>query len=270
MALKTRHDYYGQKTNINTKKLLATSKLLSQITGQSVQPNKAIVGKNAFAHEAGIHQHGILSKRETYEIMRAEDVGYQKNALVLGKHSGRNALGNRLEELGIKVSKEKLDQIFVKFKELADKKKNIYDEDLVLIAKEKTDNQRFELVDAMTISEKDNKSKAYVKVRDAKKIMELAGTGDGTVSALYSAILRATDMSGNLTYFNVRSLTPEKDAVGMVNIEWTDEKGIVWSGQGANTDTTIAAGEALIDIMNRREIKKKHIDKKRSELKKSV
>lgn len=270
MAIKTRPDIFPHRTNIDTKKLLATSHLLSQITGQSVQPNKAIVGKNAFAHEAGIHQHGVLAHRQTYEIMHPEDVGYSKNELILGKHSGRNAIQNRLKELGISASAKKLEHIFENFKKLADKKKNVYDEDLILLATNYKAKNRYELLEALTISEKDHRSKAYVKVRDHKKIHELAGEGDGTVSALYSAILKATDMQGSLTSFNVRALTPDKDAVGMVNIEWTDEASNVWSGQGADTDTTVAAGNALVDILNRREIKKAHLEKQARHLKKSV
>ncbi len=257
MTLKTRHDIYKQDTNINTKKLLATSKLLSRITGQSVQANKAIVGKNAFAHEAGIHQHGIISNPLTYEIMNPEDVGYVKSELVLGKHSGRNAIVKRLKELGFNPTKERIEHIFKEFKKLADKKKNIYDEDLILLATENRAKLKYELVDANIVSGLKKHAQAEAKIRIENKIVTTkVKNQDGPISALYSAILKATNLKGKLKSFRAQALTADKDAIGLVFIEWQDEKGKLYDGQGADTNVTVAAGKALIDILNRKEIRK--------------
>jgi 2-isopropylmalate synthase len=264
MALKTRSEFFKEKTGIDTKKLLATSKLLCQITGNQVQPNKAIVGRNAFAHEAGIHQHGILTNRLTYEIMKPSDVGYKETQLILGKHSGRNALLSRFKELGIEVKPKNVERIFSEFKKLADKKKDIYDEDLILLATQKTD-EKYELLDATIISKMDEKAEAEAIVRIGdKKVTAKAKNGDGPISSLYSAILKATNLDGTLKSFRAHALTADKDAVGIVNIEWKEKKGKVWRGQGGDTNVTIAAGKALIDILNRREIGKRIIKSSRN------
>ncbi|MFA5821086.1 MAG: alpha-isopropylmalate synthase regulatory domain-containing protein, partial [Candidatus Gracilibacteria bacterium] len=244
-------------TGINSKKLLATSKLLSRITGQSVQANKAIVGKNAFAHEAGIHQHGIISNPLTYEIMNPEDVGYLQSELILGKHSGRNAIIKRLKELGFSPNKERIEHIFKEFKLLADKKKNIYDEDLILLATENRARLKYELLDANIISGLKKHAQAEAKIRIGTRIVTAtAKNEDGPISALYSAILKATKLKGKLKSFRAQALTADKDAIGLVFIEWQDEKGRLNEGQGADTNVTVAAGKALIDILNRKEIRK--------------
>lgn len=258
MAIKTRPDMYPQGTRIDTRQLVPTSKLLTSITGQSIQVNKAIVGKNAFAHEAGIHQHGMLANRLTYEIMKPEDVGCTSNELILGKHSGRNGLASRLKEMGIEVASEKLDAIFVSFKALADKKKNVYDEDLIMLATDMEEQNKYELVEAKIISEKDVEASAQITVRVGDEQKAVSAQGDGPVSALYQAIMQVTGLQGSLTQFNVSALTPDQEAVGVVNIEWKDEKGLVSRGQGSDTDTTIAAGKALIDVLNRREVRVAH------------
>lgn len=260
MAMRTRPDIFPEQTKINTRQIFATSKLLSQITGQKVQANKAIVGRNAFAHEAGIHQHGVLANRLTYEIMKPEDVGYSSNQIILGKHSGRNALADRLKQLGIEVSKERLDEIFVKFKTLADKKKNIYDEDLIMMAMDYDLHKKFELISARIFSEKDALAKADAVIRVGDEMMEMQSTGDGPVSALYAAIITATELRGKLTAFNINALTPDKEAIGMVKIEWQDEEGKIWFGHGSDTDIVIGAGKALIDVLNRMEIRRFHED----------
>lgn len=261
MAMKTRPDLFPEETKINTRQILATSRLLSQITGQKVQANKAIVGRNAFAHEAGIHQHGILSNRLTYEIMKAEDVGYTANQIVIGKHSGRNALIDRLKQLGIEVGKEKLDEVFLRFKALADRKKNIYDEDLIMIAMDYDFEKKYELVNARIFSEKDKIAKAESIIRIGEEMIEMEAEGDGPVSALYATIIKATELKGKLTAFNINALTPDKEAIGMVKIEWLDEDGKSWFGHGADTDITVASGKALIDILNRMEIRRMHDEK---------
>lgn len=255
MAIKTRPDLFPAGTGIDTRQLASASRLLSSITGQPVQVNKAIVGKNAFAHEAGIHQHGILSNPLTYEIMKPEDVGVTGTELVLGKHSGRNALADRLKKLGIAADKEKMETIFIKFKALADKKKSIYDEDLIMIATDAGERQKYELVTAKIVSEKDRGAKAEVAIRVGDEKKRVSADDDGPVAALYSAITQATGFQGILVQFNVSALTPDSEAVGVVNIEWKDEKGRLWRGQGSDTDTMIAAGKALIDVLNRREVR---------------
>lgn len=258
MALKTRPDLYQVDTNINTKQLYPTSKLLSQITGQKVQVNKAIVGKNAFAHEAGIHQHGMLANRLTYEIMSAESVGRGEGQLILGKHSGRNALKDRLATLGIEVDSQRLDLLFQKFKALADKKKNIYDEDLILVSMDYDLVKKYEIKTAKVFSEKDGVAKAEAEVRVDDEVIKVEAEGDGPVSAIYDCIIKAANLKGKLTSFVINALTPDKEAIGMVNIEWTDLDDKKWYGHGSDTDVTIGAGKALIDVLNRMEIRRIH------------
>jgi len=262
MAMKTRPDLFPEKNNIKTKQLLPTSKMLISITAQPVQANKAIVGKNAFAHEAGIHQHGMLANSLTYEIMKPEDIGYTKNELVLGKHSGRNALNDRLKELGIELEQEQLNKVFVKFKALADKKKNIYDEDLILLTTRNKTDQEYKLCDAEITSVKDKSAVAKVKVCKGDKCETVEGKGDGPVSALLDGITKATDIKGYLKHFSAVALTPERDSIGVVNIRWYDENGKLWHGHAADTDTVIASGKALIDVLNRMEVRKRHEEKK--------
>ncbi len=258
MAMKTRPDIYTEGTNIKTQEIFTTSRMLQQITGQKVQVNKAIVGRNAFAHEAGIHQHGVLAKRETYEIMKPEDVGLNYNQIILGKHSGRKALADRLRQLGIDVTKERVDAIFGKFKALADRKKNIYDEDLIQMAMDYDIERRYQLKDARIHSEKDKVSKAEVVVRVGEEMSEIVSEGDGPVSALYSGIVSITGLKGQLVGFTVNAISPDKEAVGMVNIEWNDENGKSWFGHGSDTDIVIASGKALMDVLNRMEIRRVH------------
>lgn len=258
MAMRTRPDIFPKKTTIDTRQICAASRLLQQITGQKVQANKAIVGKNAFAHEAGIHQHGVMAHKETYEIMKPEDIGYVSNQLILGKHSGRKALHNRLMELGIHVSKERLDVLFAKFKALADKKKNIYDEDLIMVAMDYDVEKKYELINSIVHSEKGKIGSAKIVVRVGQEMIDMESEGDGPVDALYAAIVKATELEGQLLAFNVNALTPDKEAVGIVSIEWQDPEGRSWFGNAADTDTIIAAGKALIDILNRMEIRRIH------------
>ncbi len=262
MAMRTRPDLFPEQTNINARQIFSTSKLLQQITGQKVQSNKAIVGRNAFAHEAGIHQHGVLANRLTYEIMKPEDVGVSFNQIILGKHSGRNALADRLKQLGIEVPKERLDEIFAKFKILADKKKNIYDEDLIMMAMDYDLNKKYDLISARIFSEKDKMAKAEAVIKIGDEMIEMESEGDGPVSALYAAIIKATELTGKLTAFNINALTPDKEAIGMVKIEWLDEEEKTWFGHGSDTDIVIGAGKALIDVLNRMEIRRYHEDNK--------
>ncbi|MFC1616275.1 2-isopropylmalate synthase [Patescibacteria group bacterium] len=258
MTIKTRAELFPVGTNVDTKQIYNASKLLSQITGQNVQANKAIVGKNAFAHEAGIHQHGVISNPLTYEIMKPEDIGYEESQLILGKHSGRSAIKDRLEKLGIEISQDRLNEIFKEFKKLADKKQRIYDEDLIMLAMEYDHEDKYELVDANITSKKDRGAEAEVKVRIDDKFVKESGDGDGPVSALYDAISKIGNLSGRLKTFAINALTPEKDAVGVVHIEWECKNGYLYQVQGMDTDIVIAAGKALVDVLNRREIREKH------------
>lgn len=213
------------------------------------------------AHEAGIHQHGVLSNRLTYEIMKAEDVGRTTNQLILGKHSGRNALANRLVQLGIQVSKERMEIIFAKFKALADKKKNIYDEDLIMVAMDYDIDKKYELLEAKIYSEKDKLAKAEAVIRIGNKNMNVECESDGPVSALYAAIIKAAGLKGSLKSFQINALTPDKEAVGFVKIEWQDQYEKIWYGHGSDTDIIIASGKALIDVLNRIEIRRVHDEK---------
>ena len=258
MALKTRPEVFREESCVDSTQILASSRMLSSITGKQVQVNKAIVGENAFAHEAGIHQHGVLSNPLTYEIMQPENVGYSKNNLVLGKHSGRAALDDRLKELGFSLEKDQLKQVFSRFKELADKKKTIFDEDLILLVTENVEEMTYELASARISSGKDETSQAVAKIRKGEEITEVTGEGAGPVAALYAALEKTLDVPGALKHFHVDSLTPAKDAVGVVTITREDEAGNKWHGHGSDTDITIAAGKALVDLMNRREIRKRH------------
>lgn len=258
MAMKTRPDIYREETKVNSSQILASSRLLTSITGKKVQVNKAIVGENAFAHEAGIHQHGVLSNPLTYEIMKPEDVGYSRNNLVLGKHSGRAALDDRIKELGFQVDKDRLNNLFVKFKDLADKKKTIFDEDIIMLVTESEEETAFELVSARISSGKDETSQAVAKVRCGEEVTECTGEGSGPVAALYAALEKTLEVPGELKHFHVESLTPAKDAVGVVSITREDNDGGKWHGHGSDTDITIAAGKALIDLMNRKDIRQRH------------
>ncbi len=258
MAIRTRPDMFPLGTNVHAREISATSKLLSQITGQKVQANKAIVGRNAFAHEAGIHQHGMLANRLTYEIMKPEDIGHTSNKLILGKHSGRNALVDRLEALGVSVAKERIDVIFAKFKALADKKKNIYDEDLILMAMDYDIDKKYQLVAAHLVSDMGEISRAKVVMKIDGNSVEAEAEGDGPVSALYSGIVELTRLKGHLTNFSVTSLTPDMEAVGLVKIEWQDGEENSWYGHASDTDIVVAAGKALVDLLNRMEIRKLH------------
>jgi 2-isopropylmalate synthase len=259
MALKTRPDVYGENSNVVTTELLKTSKMLTTITGKQVQANKAIVGENAFAHEAGIHQHGVISNRLTYEIMTPWDIGFEASNLVLGKHSGRAALAKRFQFLGFDLTREQLDSAFVKFKQLADRKKRIYDEDLIMILLDESLEARFELLSAHVLSRKDANATATASIRVGNEIFERRGEGDGPVAAIFSCIGDVVQLPGRMVQFDVSALTPDREAVGIVNITRQEDDGTLWFGHGWDTDITIAAGKALIDLLNRRDVRLHHV-----------
>ncbi len=258
MIIDTRKDLFDFKTDINTKHIYPTSRALSLITGVQVQPNKAIVGKNAFAHEAGIHQDGVLKEKSTYEIMKPEDIGLPSNELILGKHSGRHAFQNKLTALGYQYSDEEIDKLFKKFKALADKKKEIYDEDLeMLVASELfTMEEKYKLISANFSGGTDAEPSATVEMEiDGKRFKE-EGLGDGPVDAIYAAIKKIVKDRVTITRFSISAITGGSDAQGEVTV-YIEEDGIDSVGRAAKTDIVIASAEALINALNRLALKKK-------------
>ena len=254
MAMKTRSDvFHDVETGINTKEIYPTSRLVAAITGIEPQPNKAIVGKNAFAHESGIHQDGVLKCQETYEIMRAEDIGLDANRIVLGKHSGRHAFKERLEELGFELSPEDLNKAFERFKVLADKKKEIYDDDIrMLIANEITNiPQAYELIGLQIADCSGGVPSAAVKIRhNGEEILE-AGIGDGTMDAIFKTIDRISGHQGLLKDYRVEAVTQGKDALAkvVVHVQFDENKNAV-IGHGLSIDTMIASAKAYIGALN--------------------
>jgi 2-isopropylmalate synthase len=254
MAIKTRHDVLGVTTGIRTEKLYPASKMVQQVTGNSVQRNKAIVGQNAFAHEAGIHQHGMLTHRETYEIMRPEEVGFTKSQLVLGKHSGRHALQSRLTELGYRLTDEQLDRVFVDFKLLADKKKEIYDADLealVIHGQLLKGQAMWELLALSTTSGTGTLPAASISLlKSGGERFQGAAAGDGPVDAVFKAIERITGIEAKLRDYRIQSVTVGEDAQGEVSLEVEHETG-VYRGRALSTDVIEGSARAFLDVVNR-------------------
>ncbi len=255
MALKTRADFYkGCKTGINTQEIYRASRLVSKLTGIRVQRNKAIVGKNAFAHEAGIHQDGVIKEKRTYEIMKPEDIGIDTNKLVLGKHSGKHGLEERLRELGYNLSKEQIGVIFEEFKKLADKKKEIYDEDLRALIEDqfKLTPQVYELVSLQVVAGNAASPTATMKLVKNGEEFEDAALGDGPVDATFKALERITYVKGKLMNYDIQALTEGKDAVGEVSVKvyFADlDKAIL--GRGTSTDVIEASAKAYLDAINK-------------------
>lgn len=258
MNLKTRGDFYKATTNINTKEIIRTSKLVTRITGISVQPNKAIVGANAFAHESGIHQDGLLKEKMTYEIIRPEDIGLHRTELVLGKHSGRHAFKSRLKELGYELTTDETEAAFQKFKYLADQKKNIFDEDIEALVSEEVSKipEIYSLVDLSISSGTAVKPTAALKLRINEDIIDRVEHGDGPVDAVYKAISAVTNAKSNLLKFEVKSITGGTDALGEVTVT-LEENGRTVRGHGADTDIIVAAAKAYITALNKLAARKK-------------
>jgi 2-isopropylmalate synthase len=253
MAIRTRQDVFGCDTNIDTKNILAASRLVSSITGFVVQPNKAIVGANAFAHEAGIHQDGILKHRETYEIMKAEDVGWHANTLVMGKHSGRNAFRVRMSELGVEFdSDDELNNAFSRFKALADKKHDIFDEDLQALVTEAqaeaTEVIRLISLKVCTETGKENTADITLLI-DGKEKSASAKTS-GAVDATFNAILSLVDIEPTLQLYSVTNVTQGTDSLGEVNVRLEYEGKIV-NGQGVDTDIITSSAKAYVHALNK-------------------
>lgn len=254
MAMRTRRDNYGCETAINTPRLVPTSRLVSSITGIRVQRNKAIVGQNAFAHEAGIHQDGMLKERTTYEIMRPEDVGFTKTDLVLGKHSGRAALADRAKTLGYRLTGEQLHAVFDEFKKLADKKKEIYDGDIAALIEKQLHavaEQEWKLVSFEAISGTGKKPKVTLTLRHGgQDFTEELSDGDGPIDAAFLATEKITGMALRCKDYQVRSATLGHDAQGEVTIE-VDYNGSTFRGRGVSTDTVEATVLAILNTVNR-------------------
>lgn len=253
MALKTRADHYGEDcgTSINTREILKSSKLLAQITGVPVQPNKAIVGANAFAHESGIHQHGMLANAETYEIMTPESVGYSETNLVLGKHSGRHAFTQRLKDLGYEMETEEINELFVKFKALADKKKTVDDRDLDALV---TDGlagmeEEYTFLDYKVMKTSHNGTFNTVTVSRNGKTIEQVGRGDGPVDAAFDALGQITGIYVKLQDFSMRSVTEGQDALGDTVIK-LESNGRFYTGKGLSTDVIASTILAYLNAIN--------------------
>lgn len=254
MALKTRGDYYGCATRVNTPKLYPASRLVSSITGMKVQRNKAIVGQNAFAHEAGIHQHGMLQERTTYEIMRPEDVGFVGTNLVLGKHSGRHAFRERVKQLGYELDEQALNRVFEEFIVLADKKKEVYDSDIAALVDSQIGNMadRWKLVSFHTSAGSGMVPTATLAMQynDDPVVHKDAAIGDGPVDAVFWALERITGISGRLQDYQVRSVSVGKDAQGEVSVEVTI-RGKSYHGKGVSTDVVEASALAYLQALNK-------------------
>ena len=254
MTVRTRKDVFTCDTKLDTRQIMHCSRLVSTITGFPVQPNKAIVGVNAFAHESGIHQDGVLKSRETYEIMRAEDVGWNANRMVLGKHSGRNAFRTRLEELGISFEKEEeLNAVFSQFKELADKKHEIYDDDLQALVSDSIQgnaDERIKLISLKVGIETGIKPKAQVTLSIDGEQKHADAEGGGPVDATYKAIESMVGSGCNLQLYSVNNITDGTDSQGEVTVR-IDKGGRIVNGLGSDTDIVIASAKAYINALNK-------------------
>lgn len=252
MALNTRKDFFMNNCSIDTRQIMRSSKMLSAITGVQVQPNKAIVGSNAFAHEAGIHQHGVLQDSSTYEIMTPESIGLSENKMVLGKHSGRHALDERLKLLGYNLTKEELSKAFTKFKELADKKKVVYDQDIeAIVAKDVMETvkiyelKRFVINSGNTIT-----ATASVTLRNKEQAIEIVSTGDGPVDAAFKSIKEIVGLDITLEDYSLHSVTEGMDAQGEARVKLRiNEK--IYAGRGLSTDVVEASIDAYLDAVNK-------------------
>jgi 2-isopropylmalate synthase len=253
MALRTRHDYYHASNGVVTQRLVPTSRLVASVTGIEVQRNKAIVGQNAFAHEAGIHQDGMLKERTTYEIMRPEDVGLTMSDLVLGKHSGRAALADRAKALGYHLTGEQLNIVFEEFKRLADKKKEIYDGDLAALVEQRIHGVvELWLLDSYEVITATGKiPQVALALRRGDEVVRIEKTcGDGPIDAIFLAIEELTGISVVCKDFRVHSVTVGKDAQGEVTVQ-VEYRGDLYRGRGVSTDSVEASAKAFLNAVNR-------------------
>ncbi len=253
MTVRTRADLFDVETMIDATHIVPASRLVSSITGFPVQPNKAIVGANAFAHEAGIHQDGVLKRRETYEIMRAEDVGWNANRLVLGKHSGRAAVQARYKDLGVHFeSREDFDALFARFKDLADRKHEIFDEDLQALVSDaqSTDSEgRYSLIDLEVTSRTGTSPVARLRIGAGHSLHEVAAEGDGVVDATFKAIEQAVHTGASLALYSVNAITQGSESQGEVTVR-LEKEGRIVNGIGADTDIVVASAKAYVQAAN--------------------
>ena len=260
MALRTRNDLLHLQTRVNPKHIFSTSRLVSKITGMVIQPNKAVVGANAFAHESGIHQDGVLKEKLTYEIMTPQSVGILKSSLVLGKLSGRHAFKDRLKDLGYELSDQDLELAFTRFKQLADKKRDIYDEDIESIVVEEVLRvpHRFKLIYLNVVAGNVTVPTATIRMEVDGKPLQEAGFGDGPVDATFKTIKKLTKTKSKLLQFAINAITGETEAQGEVTVR-LEEKGYAVMGQGADTDVIVASAKAYINALNKMEFKKRKL-----------
>ncbi|HKI97991.1 MAG TPA: 2-isopropylmalate synthase [bacterium] len=260
MAFRVRREFFNMDTTINAQEIYHSSRLLTQLTGIPVQPNKAIVGANAFAHEAGIHQDGVLKNPLTYEIMTPESVGIKASSLVLGKHSGRHALADRIRELGYELSSSELNRVFAEFKRLADLKKTVYDEDIEALVTQTTqaDEGRYKLRSMNVISGTNTTPTATVEMEIDGEVKRLANFGDGPVDAAMNTIKELTGSRCKLTQYKVNAITGGTDAQGEVSVS-IEDNGRSATGRGADPDIIMASAKALVSALNRLEYRKERI-----------
>ncbi|MDD5350247.1 MAG: 2-isopropylmalate synthase [Chthoniobacteraceae bacterium] len=254
MALKMRNDYYGGvTTGINTKEIVKASRLVSRMSGLMVQRSKAIVGENAFAHGSGIHQDGILKKRETYEIIDPRDVGWGETELPLTKHSGRHAVAKRLEHLGYFLNEKELGSVFVRFKEIGDKKKFVYDDDLSVLVDDSIDAhlEGYTLDYIHVASGSSTIPTATVRLKRGEEILQDSSPGNGAVDAAMKTIDRILNQQGHLVEYNVQAVTQGKDALGEVTLKCDFGGGPLVTGKGASTDVIEASARAYLNAVNR-------------------
>ena len=258
MCLKTRKDKLNYFTNIDTTKIATISHLVATITGFNIQPNKAIVGKNAFAHESGIHQDGMLKNANTYEIITPESVGFGSSELVLGKHSGRHAFKVKLNDLGFEFDEKKINLLFTKFKDLADRKKQIYEEDLLSLIDDKSNSSIKKYIELLDVNIKcglSKKASAKIKIKINGKIKILEKNGNGPIDAIFSALKNVIPNKINLLVYQVNALTKGTDAMADVSVR-IEEQSITVLGQGSDLDTLVASAKAYVNAINKLIIKR--------------
>ena len=267
MALKVRGDIMPYYTDIDTAKIMNISRRVASVSGFAVQFNKAIVGKNAFAHESGIHQDGMLKNAETFEIMRPEDVGLAATNLVMGKHSGRAALRSKLEELGYKLGDNQLKDVFVRFKELADRKKEIYDDDLIALmrAGEDAENDRLVLKSLRVTCGTDGPQEAVMTLSIEGQEVSTTATGDGPVDATFNAVKALYAHTARLQLYQVHAVTEGTDAQATVSVRM-EEDGNISTGESADTDTVVASARAYLNALNRLLVRRDRIGEDHKEI----
>jgi 2-isopropylmalate synthase len=256
MALKTREAFFNVTTGIQTNRLYPTSRLVSSITGMPIPRNKAVVGENAFAHEAGIHQHGMLKHHSTYEILRPEDVGLSRSHLVLGKHSGRHAFRDRVKALGFELDEAEFNRVFEEFKALADKKKELFDGDIeaLVLRAEGSASGPWSLLDLQTVAHSNVPAEAVVRLQHADgRVAERTTTGDGPVDAAFKAIEAATGIKVMLRKFEVHGVTEGEDAQGeaVVYVEYNQR---TYRGSSVSTNIIESSTKAFLEVINRIEL----------------